>query len=377
MTCLYCNIEYSKNTDHVFPSGLGGEDIFIDCVCLSCNNKFSDLEGHLLQKSPIGMIRVIEGVKLEGKKTLAFKAPVLIHLDEKTGIVYEFAEHGVADFFIRPQIILKNENFYIEASDELSRQNFANVFQRWLKTNLRVITSAPRAKGSEMEFLQFEKKDMGFEFILKSEYLKVKDEIRIDILRRNHELYSHLEPRLFIDDDARLRIRARSIAEATDFINKFLNRILSATPLTSYGPEKVIKNPAISVGLGFDVVKLERALVKIIVNCIAHFYKGVRMHSSLKDWIEFVNNGNHTVTSPFKKPKLSLKSPKDTHMILISQVGKDAVVNLHLFNDALCYELVLQGLQLLTNFEHNRLMVKFKERKIIFQGYQEFLSSLH
>jgi hypothetical protein len=88
MTCIYCNNEYLKNTDHVFHSGLGGENIFIDCVCLNCNNKFSNLEGHLMQKSPIGMIRVFEGVKLESKKTLAFKAPVLIDLDEETEIVY-------------------------------------------------------------------------------------------------------------------------------------------------------------------------------------------------------------------------------------------------------------------------------------------------
>jgi hypothetical protein len=282
----------------------------------------------------------------------------------------------VAGFFIRPQIIFKNDNFYVEASDELNRQEFAKVFQKWLKNNLRVITSAPKTKGGETEFLQFEKVDARFEFDSKLEYLKVKDEIRVDVLNSDHELFPHLEPRLFVDDDDRLRIRARSVIEATTFIKGFLNRILESRPLTSYGPEKIIKNPSISVGFGFDVVKLERALVKIVVNCLAHYYPGVRAHPSLKGSIEFVNRGDHTLISPFGKCKISLRSPQDSHAMLISQVDENVVVNLHLFNDTMFYELALNELVLLSNFEHNRLVVRFKERKNIFQDYQGFLRSL-
>jgi 5-methylcytosine-specific restriction endonuclease McrA len=49
-TCKYCGVKYDKNTEHVFPFGLGGEDTYANFVCTVCNNEFSGLERELYQK---------------------------------------------------------------------------------------------------------------------------------------------------------------------------------------------------------------------------------------------------------------------------------------------------------------------------------------
>jgi hypothetical protein len=48
-TCIYCENVYEKDTEHVFPHGLGGQKLFINCVCADCNRYFSGLERELYQ----------------------------------------------------------------------------------------------------------------------------------------------------------------------------------------------------------------------------------------------------------------------------------------------------------------------------------------
>lgn len=105
-SCIYCKIQYCKNTEHVFPLGLGGEDIMIDCVCDKCNNEFSKLERELYQKSPVALIRSNKGVigNKSRNTASAFKAPLLLCQDDVTGVAYEVGQSEKMQVYLRPQI---------------------------------------------------------------------------------------------------------------------------------------------------------------------------------------------------------------------------------------------------------------------------------
>lgn len=60
-TCFYCTKPYSgKDNEHIFPEGLGGQRLMMDCVCRECNDKFSRIENELISKSFLSFIRVAE-----------------------------------------------------------------------------------------------------------------------------------------------------------------------------------------------------------------------------------------------------------------------------------------------------------------------------
>ncbi|CAL2093263.1 hypothetical protein T190611E02C_50115 [Tenacibaculum sp. 190524A05c] len=94
--CFYCSNTYSKDTEHVFPDGLGGEKLYMPCVCEKCNNDFSKLEGELYQKGIPALMRSVEGVTKQKKqnKPTYFKAPILLTLDEENKIVYEVNQNN-------------------------------------------------------------------------------------------------------------------------------------------------------------------------------------------------------------------------------------------------------------------------------------------
>ena len=92
MKCVYCNINPVKNSDHVFPKSLGGENIYMDCVCDKCNNKFSKIERELFQKSIIGLMRSAEGVEGYSKnkrRPAPLKFPEIFQHDKEEKVVYE------------------------------------------------------------------------------------------------------------------------------------------------------------------------------------------------------------------------------------------------------------------------------------------------
>lgn len=116
--CRYCQSSFNEGAkEHVFPKGLGGPRIFVDNVCEQCNKKFSDYERELMRDSPVAFMRSVEGVegyKRSNIQTGAFLAPILLTFDQETRIVYEVGHRYPFENFIRPQIILIEERFYIE-----------------------------------------------------------------------------------------------------------------------------------------------------------------------------------------------------------------------------------------------------------------------
>ncbi|SDH52113.1 HNH endonuclease [Mucilaginibacter gossypii] len=142
--CIYCGNTYTgKDGEHVFPFGLGGQNLYMDCVCEKCNNAFSALELELYQKSFVGLVRSVEGV--EGynpnkRNPAPFKAPVLLIFDEKNNVVFEVGQQVRMQVFIRPQLFKLNKKFYVEADNVESQRLFADTFVKWKKDSGIFIT---------------------------------------------------------------------------------------------------------------------------------------------------------------------------------------------------------------------------------------------
>ena len=92
MNCAYCNVNPPSNSEHVFPKGLGGENIYMDCVCNHCNNEFSLIERELFQKSFVAIMRSTEGIEGYSKnkrRRAPLKFPEIFQYVEADNVVYE------------------------------------------------------------------------------------------------------------------------------------------------------------------------------------------------------------------------------------------------------------------------------------------------
>jgi hypothetical protein len=196
MHCMYCDKNYVKNTEHVFPEGLGGQKIYMNCVCHECNNKFSSLEGELYEKSPLAFIRNVEGIGEMGeskKKESLFKAPVLLAFDEITGIAYEAGQSSRLKVFVRPQIILIDTQFYAEGNTTEGLAVLVSAWNTWKKQNLRLVVKQHQGELRVLKVLEFLNDPPHFSVKSVDQLVKTTDsEIRIDSLDESHVLYSRL-----------------------------------------------------------------------------------------------------------------------------------------------------------------------------------------
>jgi len=218
--CTYCLENQADKTEHVFPKGLGGENIFMDCVCSGCNNKFSDIERELLQNSFIGFVRTAEGIEgyAKNKKYPAsLKNHTLFIFDEENKIVYEaFSYQGLKSGF-KAQIIQINGKLYIEGPDEEDIKSLINAFAMWAKENLILITDKNRNyKGVKFSF---QENGILFEELVIN---NAKHEIFSHLIDPNSKFKEFIEPRLFFGNEGKLLIRSKSHEDAYQFIIQLL-----------------------------------------------------------------------------------------------------------------------------------------------------------
>jgi len=111
-------IQKTRNTS--FQMVLGGQKLFMPCVCEKCNNDFSKLEGELYQKGISALMRSVEGVTKQKKqnKPTYFKAPILLTFDEENKIVYEVNQNNEFKISLKSQIIKINSKFHLESSSQ-------------------------------------------------------------------------------------------------------------------------------------------------------------------------------------------------------------------------------------------------------------------
>ena len=376
-TCQYCNKQYDKNTEHVFPMGLGGENVIISCVCITCNNKFSDFERELYQKSPVALIRSVEGLygyNNKGKRS-AFKAPFLLSRDKNNNIVYEVGQTEKMGIYIRPQIIEIEKEIYFECESQNFADMFFKKFGAWKKNNPTLILEFPNLKGDPVRFVEFQKSENGYISKIITDQLKVKNEITLALISPKNHLYKLFYPRIYMDDDDRIKIRAKSEAEAIHFATKVLDFSDKIEPITSYSPEKHL--PEVSVEFDFNSRKCEQALVKVGLNIIFHYFEETRNKKEFSPYIHFVNTGEKKFDAQSGKKDMIRDSIENTHNIFIAQCESFVDIRISLFNGQFVYSFIIPGLRIAPFRKYFRIVIDYKKSKNTFQNQGAFLQSFY
>lgn len=373
--CIYCQEPYEKDTEHVFPHGLGGENIFIDCVCYDCNSKFSGLEGELYQKSPVSLMRSIESIKGYKKKNgnnSYFKAPILLTYDEQNKIVYEISQHDKMEIHLKSQIIDIKGKFYLEGNDEKNILLFLKNIKQWKSKNLIAITKLPNSQENTFEYVKFHKKDQDVEYQLYNSVEVSKDCLLIEDFSENHELFSVLNPRIFFDDNQKIRVRAKTIGEGISFLNNLLKFTLEPKIFKSFN--KILNdNGIVYVGLNFHGTKLERAVVKITLNCLFHYFPESRKINAIKNYILFVNNGNTKIKLNIEAIDSLFDTNKNTHNIFFHQFNDSLKLRFSLFNGEIIFSYIIPGIKILGNNDYCRIVIDYKNRINRFENRNDFL----
>jgi hypothetical protein len=363
--CVYCKINPAGNSDHVFPKSLGGESIFMDCVCNKCNNDFSLIERELFQKSIIGLMRSYEGIEGYSKnknRPAPLKYPEIFQCDKDNKIVYEVGLSYGFNPYVRPQFIKVADKFYGETPTEEEMKLFVDSFNNWRFKNLVMITKFPVKKGDSYEAVSFllVKKKYKYE---KIELPKVKKEIiHYTLMKDNDEFKDFFEPRMFFDDSSKIIVRSRSIDEGINFVCDLLNYCNKDAASFSSFSEKKSKD-ALRVSMKFDAIKMQQALVKIGLNCLMHYYPLTKENLFLQPIIDYVRKGIPIRMAVDKKIDL-LDTRTDIHTVLFYQLKEGLMIRSSLFGGHFTYSFIIENLKVFNSpGQLSGIEVDFKNSK--------------
>ena len=373
-TCRYCdNVYTKKDGEHVFPYGLGGENLYMDCVCGQCNNYFSGLELELYQKSFVGLLRSTEGIEGYNPNPITpapFKAPILLSFDEENKIVFEVGQYSQMKVFIRPQIIRVQGKFYLHANTAENAKLFSDEFVKW-KRGVSILTA------------WVNKEIIPIKFILEEGYYtrhheptknQIKNAIQYCSVPEDYHLYPQLSPRLFMDDDGDLKLRAKTVADAEAFLEDFLNDSVDNKLYSSFRGLN-LDSPLVDVGFNFDSLKLEQALVKIGLNCLIYYFPQFKEHPSLDPYIGYILRGTHGIRGGIETRDQLIDSVPESHNIFFSSWQGNVKVRISLFGGQFVFGFWIDNLPLSGPFSHHRLLVDYGHRKHTFQDTISFLKS--
>ena len=345
-TCTYCGINPSGKSDHVFPKSLGGQDIYMDCVCDKCNNDFSKFERELFQKSLVGLMRSSEGVEgysKNKKRPAALKFAEIFQFDSENKIVYEIGVHNGFKHYMRPQFIQAHGKIYAEGPTQEEFDSFIKAFNIWRNDNLIMVTKFPANKGEQYEAVKFVLND-GIYVTEKVELPKVKKEIiHYNLMKNDDEIKKHFEPRIYFDDSNKLIVRSREVNEGIEFLNNLLNYCNEAGQFKSYS-EKQLTDP-IQVSMSFDIVMMQQALVKIGLNSLMHYYPETKYNPLLNPAKKYAQDGESIRAALDKKIEI-LDSRLDMHSILFYQLDEGLMIRTALFGGNFTYTFLIENLNL-------------------------------
>lgn len=343
--CAYCEVNVSGNSEHVFPKSLGGQNIYMDCVCNQCNNNFSKSERELFQKSLVGLMRSIEGLEGYSKNKLRpapLKFSEIFQLDIENQIVYEVGVHSAFKHYLRPQLIQVKDKIYAESGSYPEMENFVKIFNEWRKEDLVLITEFPSRKGEKYKCIQFVLHEDEF-LIKKIELIKVKKEaIYYSLLKNNKKIAKHFMPRIFLDDSGKLIVRSRKVEEGIQFIIKLLTSIHKGEGQFKNFTDKNLNDP-VHISMSFDVKMMQQALVKIGLNALMHYYPETKYNQLLRPAKNYALGGESI------RAGLDIKVPildnrQDIHSILFYQLNEGIMIRSALFGGSFTYKFLIENL---------------------------------
>lgn len=93
----------------------------------------------------------------------------------------------------------------------------------------------------------------------------------------------------------------------------------------------------IYVGQSFLEDKFERAVVKITLNVLIHYFPEVKTNPALRNHIDFVNTGNSKIMVRIEDKNDLMDSDDKTHNVFILQFEDNVYLRLSLFNGQMIF----------------------------------------
>lgn len=366
--CVYCRKNEAGNSEHVFPKALGGADVYLDCVCDSCNNFFSGFERDFIQKSPIGLIRSdkqVRGYKSAKHRKNTLKFDEIFSYDEKSGIVLEAGTESGFKSYLRPQIHFQDNLFASVGSSKAELEDFYRLLNLWVHASRKVAISFPKAKGEPYQCIKFDVED---ETVLVTNFTESRINDKIYLIHRNvsnvssHSAY--FEPRIFLDDNLRLIIRSRSAKESINFLSEFFKRIIETKKL-KITALNVGSTDKVNTSMVFSHVSFLRATLKIGLNALFYYYPQSREAKSLDPFKDFILMDENI--PPIKGELFSRlfefdKTHENCHSIIFSQTRDGLGIRVSFFGSLVNFfvvpELYLENSSLLLiNYNERRMSI--------------------
>ena len=377
MECFYCSEEVKKPSEHVFPKGFGGENILMDCVCNKCNSDFSKLERELLQKSLLAFPRSIEGIKGYNNKHAFFKPDGLFAFDEGNRLVLEVGQRNKMENYYRPQISESNSIFFHIGDCPENINLFIKKLKKW-HHNPKLILEFLKDKEKNIRHLDIDisdTKNISFKEVISPTSAK-NQVIFLEYKKtdKNDGLYKNMSPRIFMNDDGYLFLRARSEKESINFIKRIVRYLNSKN-----NPNKLeldIKdNGLIYVEQMFNPNYAERAIVKICINCLIHYFPKAKKNRLFTDLKEYILYGKKSIKNLSEQKNYLIDNCDKTHNITFSQNKEALYIRFSMFNGQAVFSFHIPHLLLFKEGEYYRLLIDYKNKKNLLQTSTEMILS--
>ncbi|MFB5284655.1 HNH endonuclease [Peribacillus sp. Hz7] len=345
--CIYCNQEFIELSEHIFPKGLGGGNIYVDFVCNDCNNKFSNIERELIQKSFIGFIRTVEGIEgyRKNRHPAALKYLDIFYRDTDLSLLLESGiEAGLKPYF-KPQIIEHGSNYLAIAANNSDGEQLQKHFQRWFKDPY-IITKFPDKDNKKYDTVQFSIDENKNIHSIHQSVSKTKKHNIIYLPMTVKEYDDIFTPRVFLSADGRLYVRSKSPKQCIKFLKNLVSYLLangSISSPASMPSSATIESPKITMHFDFNLKKCDRAAAKVLLNVLLHFYPILKNHRSIENIKDFVLGSNVFLKGGFTDKKIPYFKFTDHHQILFIVSDKDLILYISLFG-TMNYSFVVEGI---------------------------------
>jgi len=369
--CVYCGLKPASGSEHVFPKGLGGGPIYLNCVCKDCNNFFSSLEIELIQRSFVGFMRTAQGVQGYSKTTR--RAPLrfahVFYHDKDKHIVYEVGiETGIRPYF-RPQIIRVGNSFIPVASDKKEARKFQDKFQHWIKQNNKVVISFPERRSDSYRIAKLKSKK-GKPNWEKYETKKIRDALIYRAFHASDNMNADFQPRIFMDDKEQLFVRGQNTEQSLKFLLQLKDHIMQGKSIVS--TDSGSKRIEVTTTFSFHVEKSNRALVKIALNCLLYAFPEVALDPALCLPKRYVLEDG-PFTGQIERRNDLLDCAPGFHQVVFLQEKRGVVVRITLF-EFCCYQFSIPRLKLPTESTMVAVLVNYNSGEIKIMNDAEFIS---
>jgi len=288
--CVYCGHKGPSqdfDNEHVFSRalcGTGNNWTLTNCVCKTCNGRFSKFESELLHQAAETVARGFSGPlgrsarNANGARIQPLKINHLYALNADDTLVFEAGFAFPAEFYFRPQMVdVGDGSIFALITNANEMQGLQTAVSQFAREPKDVTLPRPK-KQKDYDIVTFDEIDGHWRPGARRKLAKPSR-----LFFRELSTGGRVPPmtaRLAQNDDGNLFVRAKGLdAVGALFDSIFQNKMAGPRPPLPPGPGQ----QTWVFGLEFNYVKVFKAVLKTGTNLVAHLFGDVALRDSAFD----------------------------------------------------------------------------------------------